>query len=387
MVPLILIVSFGISAVSALAEKKGIEIVAHAGPMDDSTFVLRGSVLTDSGPISNAKVWAVLRDLRGGSASPPAVTTGPAGGFEMESLPLQLGESDITQASLYTRVTQGDDGQAEPLRGEATVNITSTGSFRTVTLSAWALAFLPAIFLVSIVVPFIPGAPGQIRYVFTILMAFLFTVGMVASISMGLQKVNSTGTRGDVLSMGFASMFRGSYVDGVQEEWLFSFTEPNERFVLTAPREAAPTVLTLDTTSAAGAVEERKQQDEPASGEKAALIQGFGAPLWVLLLAVYGAGLLTVAMIVSEIQNKPTAADPQKLPDEYRKRMGKVVRHQFYILFAPIGAVFVYQLLVMSDAAAKPVTVALAALGAGASMNLLLEQAVKYTKNLIEKSP
>jgi hypothetical protein len=45
------------------------------------------------------------------------------------------------------------------------------------------------------------------------------------------------------------------------------------------------------------------------------------------------------------------------------------------MLFAPLGAIFVYQFLVMADSAHQPSAVALVSLGAGLTLTKLLERA------------
>jgi hypothetical protein len=94
-----------------------------------------------------------------------------------------------------------------------------------------------------------------------------------------------------------------------------------------------------------------------------------------------GAGILTVSLIVGEIGNPP-GDDPA----EIRRRVQKVVRHQFFILFAPVGAIFVYQLLVVAQAAGNDVTVAIAALGSGIALNSLLNAAIRRATSVIEGS-
>jgi hypothetical protein len=62
--------------------------------------------------------------------------------------------------------------------------------------------------------------------------------------------------------------------------------------------------------------------------------------------------------------------DPINFQDDknYCERNGELLRHQFYILFAPLGAVVVYQFLVAAGAASAQITVALAMMGAGAAL-------------------
>ena len=109
---------------------------------------------------------------------------------------------------------------------------------------------------------------------------------------------------------------------------------------------------------------------------------GFGAPLWVVLLAVIGAGLLTVSIIVKEIKDRPD----YKNQDQVRESDQVIVRHQFFILFAPLGAIFIYQALVIAEAATSPITVAIGVLGAGASLTVLMKKAVDQSADWLAKS-
>ncbi len=102
--------------------------------------------------------------------------------------------------------------------------------------------------------------------------------------------------------------------------------------------------------------------------------------------------MFTLLIIVSEIKDRPDfdklRADP---PDEaevkkFREKIENIVRHQFYMLFSPLGAIFVYQLMVAAGAVGQPITVAIAALGAGSTMNLLLDKAVLASKKALDKS-
>lgn len=60
-----------------------------------------------------------------------------------------------------------------------------------------------------------------------------------------------------------------------------------------------------------------------------------------------------------------------------------MVRHQFFICFAPLGAIFVYQLLVAAGSITEPVTVAFATLGAGAGLNYILVRAINKVQALL----
>ena len=99
---------------------------------------------------------------------------------------------------------------------------------------------------------------------------------------------------------------------------------------------------------------------------------GFGAPLWLLLLAVVGSAVFTIKLVVDSLKT-PITFDA----DRVRERMAEILRHEVYILFAPLGAIFVYQLLVAAGSASEPITVGLAGLASGIALNNVLEKAWK----------
>jgi hypothetical protein len=107
---------------------------------------------------------------------------------------------------------------------------------------------------------------------------------------------------------------------------------------------------------------------------------GFGAPIWVVLVAVSGAAILTVALVLKEVGSRPDFEDP----DAVRDRIEQIVRHQFHILFAPLGAIFIYQSLSVAGGTDKPMLVALAALGAGATMPALMTKAEKSALKVLQ---
>ena len=106
---------------------------------------------------------------------------------------------------------------------------------------------------------------------------------------------------------------------------------------------------------------------------------GLGAPLWVLLLSVLGSGIFTVSLVVSHISADLKLEDPTKVRDLVQE----IVKHQFYVLFSPLGAVIVYQLLVVAGAASQAVTVGIAAIAAGIALNTILNKAIKAVTGLL----
>ena len=71
--------------------------------------------------------------------------------------------------------------------------------------------------------------------------------------------MNTSGRPGEILSLGFASIYHGRYVEGDEHEWLLSLTSP-----------------LFEAAAAEG--------DDPDR-----VSRGFGAPLWVILVSVLGA--------------------------------------------------------------------------------------------------
>ena len=183
----------------------------------------------------------------------------------------------------------------------------------------------------------------KVQYFGSVALGVIFTITMVGYISVGLYKISVSASPGDALSLGFATIFQGTYVANVEPEWLFS---------LTAPGPISESVVT-----------------------------GMGAPLWVLLLSVLGSGVFTVSLMVGHINRELQLEDPVKVGGLVQE----IVKHQFYVFFSPLGAVFVYQFLVVAGAASQVVTVGTAAIAAGVSLNAILDKAIKYLSDLLGK--
>jgi hypothetical protein len=359
--------------------------------------------------VPEASVWAVLTDIKGNRFLPEMTSTDAKGKFVIPLAADFLADNRVT-ATIRARKA-GTGWFSTDLTGEEVVVLGRT-SFRPVQLSPWPVIVLFLLFFVGVLSPFLPVAEDaprtlwyQWKYALSLSSALFLTVGMIVFISVGLSLVNS-GDKDETLSLGFASLFRGRYVPAVEPEWVFSLTAapqvaraPELRVKAATGGDAAavtggaPMVAALITpsgTSAAGApttavdparVRPALMTDESKRAESADVVMGFGAPLWVLFMAVLGAGLTTLSLIVREIKNRPDFTQVDKL----HERLEDIARHQFYIVFAPLGAVFVYQLLVIGKSAAEPVTVAIAALGAGLSLSVLLDTAVTRAQGLFKR--
>ena len=315
----------------------------------DSIWLVSGRVLYD-GESMRARVTAVMSNSIGNRVAPPSIATDTAGYFAFPPIRDRLSSDSVRgSASEVTVMVRGTvPRDTVTVRGEETLRLTNQARTRWMRLPPSMLLTVVVIFVVSVIVGIWNAhtALGRnVQYYGTIALAFLLTAAVIAFISLGLRFVNLTGAEGDVIALGFANIYKGTYVKDIQQEWLLS---------LTAPWQA------------------------PAGAP--ALARGFGAPLWTLLLSVIGSGLFTIQLIVRQVKTPVDVNNAR----QFRDRLQEVVLHQFYIFFAPLGAIFIYQLLVAAGAASVETTVAIAMLAAGAALNGLLDRALNAVQNAVE---
>lgn len=271
------------------------------------------------------------------------------------------------------------------MHGEDTLKVSKQGLLRYIKPSYISILLIAVIFGFSLIAGYINPTPlfsRQIRYYALVFLSFLFPFTMLGTISIALRSLNATGNPCEVISLGFANIYYGTYVQNVKPEWLFSFTSPTDAVFA-----------------------------EYAT-------QGFGVPLWALLLSVIGETIFTIALLIKHVTKKVHWKDnecnheepvekknsgskdaatepnapvlpPHDITDDNTDpdiRMGLLLQHQFNALFSPISVVFVYQLMVFTETASKHITVALTMLGAGAVVTLLLNKAVKAAENVLTSS-
>jgi hypothetical protein len=341
--------------VSSYFYKPDIDIIAALDSKENTpaTWSLRGRVRLEDSPVKGILVWAVLKDALGNRDSLPTATADSEGAFVIEPFPKTIAGHTVTEVTVYAREPASTSWfswlKPRPVTGEL-VLLVGQGSLRRVDFSIWWLIAPAALFVISIVIAF-TTTPSE-AYWGSIFLAFFLTLLTIIEISYGLRYVHTTGEKNEILSLGYASIFRGRYVKGTESEWLFSLTASHE-----------PASNQMSTAEALS------ENASAAEGSAPPIARGFGAPLWVLLLAVAGVGLRTIMIIISEIGHLPDFRNPAEL----RRRTEVLVRHQLFRLFAPLGAVFVYQFLVIAESATQPVAVALVALGAGLTLTTLLE--------------
>lgn len=346
-----------------------LDVFAHREEISSDFWTIHGRVRHDGNDAAGVRVWAVVHGTQGNRDSPAGDLTKSDGQFTITNVPRRLNRIEPRTVEIYARLTKDkrELKGLEVLRLDETVSLGTTGP-------AAAIGVLAALLLLSMVPPLVRGAPGRTRYVFSMVLAVLFSFGVIATIGYGLYKVHST--KPTRVPLGFITVFRGTYVENAPDEWLLSLSDPGQPSPLksSVSSEATAPKDTAADGARTGAVVQAASSDSDSGKVKA--VKGFGAPLWVILLAVVGAGILTVSLMTREIKS------PAETEEKRRDRIYYAVQHQVYILFAPIGAIFVYQTMVVTNTAGHPLMVAVAALGAGGALNALLKYAVQSATKL-----
>lgn len=197
---------------------------------------------------------------------------------------------------------------------------------------------------------------NQLKYYLCISLALLFTISMVYLIGVTSLEL-SNASKDHPIPLGFAYVYFDSYVKDAPDDWNFSLTAPA---TIPAPKIAEPNSDITSTTAAAAL--RAIDHSNPATG--------FGAPFWVLMLSVIGSGLYTIKLVVDNVRKGSTYSE-----QEVRSTAADIIQHQFYILFSPIGSIFVYQTLLLAGIGTKPLTIAIAALASGIALNVVLKKA------------
>jgi hypothetical protein len=330
---------------------------------------VEGIVLNDLEPVAESSVFATMIGDEGNTYAVGSARTEDSGKFRIRGNLKTLKRSVPKELVIYAK----GGNKAEHLDGHITLYVDGHLQERNVKIPSWALSILPGIFFLSLWVAFVRAKQPKwkrLKHSTSVLLALLFTLSVIYAIAAGLNFVHTEGRKDEILSLGYAFLFQDSYVDGGPEEWIFSFTLPKIWSDSNPPENGVQESGSGETHR----FERTKSQRH---------IFAFGAPLWVILLSVIGASITTVSLIVRETKE---TLDYENEKDRFWQRIQDIVQHQFLILFAPLGAIFVYQILVAADAVNNPSTVALAALGAGPTVNYLLARAINMSKGLVEGS-
>jgi hypothetical protein len=360
-----------------------LDIVAHREDAANGSWTVNGCVRQDGNGVAGARVWAIVKANQGDRDSPPGSLTGSDGQFALTNLPKQLGGPDgnVRSIEVHARLTKGgrEFQGVEILRPGGMQQLGTTGL-------AAALASLALVLLLSMLLPILSSRPAYTEYVISMTLAVLFSLSVIGAVGYAMFKMRAANPEPwrevRLPEVGFISIFYGSYVDGGPDQWLVSLSDQTRhRRVSTdqatgqagtaAQAVAPPTDPAKEAPANPPAASTIPQAGSSESAAVSATEQGFGAPLWVVLLAVVGSGVLTVSLVTREIREPP-----EDKAEKIREKIYNAVQHQLYVLFSPISAIFVYQTLVMTHTAGQPLVVALATLGAGAALNVLLKRAV-----------
>jgi hypothetical protein len=364
---------------SGLEVVAGIDRVSQGWSSTDrsnvtNTFAVAGRVLDDGIPADRTLVWCIVRDEAGNRFSPTNVYTDAQGQFRAEGIPAILGQAS-SNIRVYARQATTNTGwfKTPPKKGECVIaidGVSRPSSIMDSRLWPCTLGFFCISILVGLSIHVMGAEWRPQLYFCSVCTALLLTMSMLWAIAEAYMKVKTSVTPGQTWSIGFISIFEGAYIKDVPKQWLISLTGPPE-----APKAPERDPAKLDSGQTNN-VAIPSATGQPAIGPAVApaLIQGLGAPMWVVFLAVIGAALSTVALIVNEIKTPPNFA--MQDPEVLRERLLGLVQNQFFMLFAPLGGIFIYQALVLAGAASQQFVVAVAALGAGATLNILLSLAL-----------
>lgn len=368
---------------------------------DDTTkfecYYLNGIIVENDKPVEGAVVWLIIQGESGSETySSPVTAVTDTGGvfrfnpikkyFEKRTIDTQKRiirnvEIDTTKKEVDTNdfkaqksidVGKEEKGKGSSISKEAVnkiivkvrieedeieeVNLELSKSdqiikrISTQKINVFEILYLPVLFVFSLLFPIVLKS-NKAKYLCSISAAIFFSAGMIITIAIWVSYVSEFDPN-RTLSLGFLH---------------FSFSNDLKDWVLSLSSPA-------------------KLQEKGGSG--------FWVPIWVMMLSVIGSSLYTILLILKQIteipkifqkgvQPKVDNSSDQSANKEFTDLLEKIVRHQFYILFSPLGSIFVYQLLIMGDAAKNQTTVAITALASGIVLNSILAKALELTEKLI----
>jgi hypothetical protein len=348
-----------------LVDFRSEECVVDKDTITYQCYKLNGALLKQGRPVEGAIVSLIILGESGSQtySSPITDTTDKAGAFTFNPIKKYFGEvkakeniENTSKASISKEVVKKiivkvitKDYEAEEIILE--INKANQVIARTYTkINIFQIAYLPFIFVVSILFPIILFSP-RAKYICSISSAIIFSAGMIITISNWIGFVSQIDPN-EALSLGFLHFSK------YRNEWILSLTSP------------------LNIQSG-----------------------GFWVPVWVMMLSVIGSSLFTILLILKQINDVPkflnllnklekgliSFEDKEVIEahKEFDNVLENIVRHQFYILFSPLGSIFVYQLLVMGNAAENQTTVAITALASGIVLNSILAKALDLTEKLV----
>ncbi|MDC0721297.1 hypothetical protein [Nannocystis bainbridge] len=155
-----------------------------------------------------------------------------------------------------------------------------------------------------------------------------FAATMAVVILRGYHTLTSGDLKSELVSIGLGYIQKGRFSELASEDWLFMFDIP-------APAK--------DGTIAA-----------------------LGAPVWVIMFATLGAGIMVTRFLLDEITEAKIDNETNRLRD-----------HFLAVAFAPLGAIFVYQVASKLDIANREL-IASSALASGLAMGHILDRSITF---------
>lgn len=411
-------------AYRALSGPRDLQVIAGIVQSDDGKSAkLTGRVVDGGVPVEKATVVADVCDATGSCVPLPTQVSTAEGNFVFESVPMSADPTafiklQATKSGWFD--TKSDDLLIFP-KGKKSFQITNEVITLLLVFGWFASTIAYAFFVPSFV-----KREHHSAYYFAVFMTFLFPIIVVGAFAtFAYNRLVISTDDNSVVLLGVATVFKGTYLDTQDREWLISLTSPpilnrSANRPESPPPTSTETETIPDTTKTSDATTTSAETDTAEESADAAPAQteaqsdgevkdpvtvvvvdetnedrvartvaatrnsipvgrGFGAPLWVLFLSVVGASLFSLALVVEEIGAPPNFEDL----NDVRRRVQVLVAHAFYILFAPLGGIFIYQFLILTKSADEPVMVAIAALGAGVTVNSILISAVGAARRAI----
>ena len=237
-----------------------------------------------------------------------------------------------------------DDARCHRIAGTETLTIQGANAVRheSTSVPLWALVLGVGTFVCGIYASILGtrrlGVLANAGASVAIVLLSLMMLGIIVEGYLYVLENHHDG--GVVIQTSLGYLTRSTYHAQIPEDWIFS--------------------LTLPGRSAAGGP-----------------IQGFGAPLWVILLGTFGACLIAAQYLVRSPFDLGDRSEQGSTPVSQEQKnllTGSKADQLVTILFAPLGSIYVYQSLMMFDTIGS-VAVATTILASGVSVNLLVSMA------------
>ncbi|MFY0539177.1 hypothetical protein [Nannocystis pusilla] len=164
-----------------------------------------------------------------------------------------------------------------------------------------------------------------------------FAATMAVVILRGYHTLTSGDLKSELVSIGLGYIQKGRFNALTNDDWLFMFDIP-------APAK---------------------------DGSIAAL----GAPVWVIMFATLGAGIMVTRFLLDEIPEAKIDNETNRLRD-----------HFLAVAFAPLGAIFVYQVASKLDLANREL-IASSALASGLAMGHVLDRSIAFITEHFPATP